>query len=84
MSDLVLLGAGASADAGVPTAVELTKEILARLEGDERQALLSVCHRLGDPHGLDVEKVFSAVELLGERDGLELSPFVERWGAAAL
>jgi hypothetical protein len=29
--------------------------------------------------GLDVERVFAAVELLAERDSLEASPFVAAW-----
>lgn len=32
--------------------------------------------------GLDVERVFAAVELLAERDTLEVSPFVAAWHPA--
>jgi hypothetical protein len=94
MRDLVLLGAGASADAGVPTAFAMTEAILGRFKekegagvGDLALVLEYICESLsphgtlgeGDHPGLDVEKVFSAVELLAERDSLEISPFIEAW-----
>src|SRR5215216_7428160 len=85
MKDVVLLGAGASADAEVPTAFELTERILCELTEDSRRALNSVCERLTENWGgLDVERVFSAVELLAERERLEITPFVDRWSRDAL
>jgi len=96
MGDLVLLGAGASVEAGVPGAFEMTDAIRQRLNGQERErgnlglVLDFVCERLGSHSDLstqDVERIFSAIELLAERETLEISPFValwaqggERWG----
>ncbi|HEX6602584.1 MAG TPA: SIR2 family protein [Solirubrobacterales bacterium] len=84
MSDVVLLGAGASADAEVPLTDQLTEEILKRLRGEDQRALRFVCERLrtageDDSGKLDVEQVFSTVELLAERKSLALSPFVKGW-----
>ncbi|HST68099.1 MAG TPA: SIR2 family protein [Solirubrobacterales bacterium] len=63
----------------------MTDRILDRMSGEDREALRRVCERLGGrPGDLDVEKVFAAVELLGERDQLEVSPFVGRWREEAL
>src|SRR5262249_37314394 len=89
-----LLGAGASAEAGVPTSVPLTKAIVDRLNegrsGPDQavSALNFVCGVLiasegaiGEStfEGLDVERVFAAVELLARRRDLEVSPFVSLW-----
>jgi SIR2-like domain len=91
MRDLVLLGAGASADAGVATAFEMTDAIAGRIERSRdrsardralAEAFRYVCQRLraqGGSPNLDVERAFSAVRLLAERDHLEISPFVKRW-----
>jgi SIR2-like domain len=92
MGDLVLLGAGASVEAGVPAAFELTEAIRQRLDGLEHNGenlgriLDFVCERLSSdlgPSTQDVERVFSAIEMLSERETLEVSPFVERWGRDA-
>jgi SIR2-like domain len=91
--DLVLLGAGASVDAGVPSAFAMTDAIQRRLHGrragavDLGRVLEYVCEGLRlpggavgeEPPGLDVEKVFSAVEMLATRERIELFPFVRRW-----
>lgn len=94
---VVLLGAGASAEAGVPTTFEATEHLVRRI--NERRydlhptaaALHFVCGALlaydgaegQDPFsGLDVERVFAAVELLAERNTLEVSPFVASWHRA--
>jgi len=85
MGDVVLLGAGASAEAGLPTACEMTPQILDRMSGEDRRALDWVCEGLAGEGGtLDVEKVFAAIELLGEREDLEVAPFVECWSSQAL
>lgn len=93
----VLLGAGASAEAGVPTTFEMTERLVRRV--NERPydrhptaaALHFVCGALlahdgaegQNPFsGLDVERVFAAVELLAERNTLEVSPFVSTWHRA--
>ena len=90
----VLLGAGASVDAGIPSSYKMTEEILERLPrgfGNTRWALNFVCAAMlahltargGELHeGLDVEKVFAAVELLAERHAHEAAPFVLSWHPA--
>ncbi len=92
---MILLGAGASVEAGVPATVEMTETLVAEIGrrpfGNLAQALNFVCGALvaydsasgADPYrGLDVERVFSAVKLLGERNTLEVSPFVSAWHPA--
>lgn len=88
----MLLGAGASAEAGVPMPVAMTLRLMSRLREsplvEDRLAdlLTSVCNAItaydvrrpwGD--GLDVERVFAAVNLLGQRRDHELAPFVPCW-----
>jgi hypothetical protein len=85
MGAVVLLGAGASKEAGVPMAHEMTERILGQMDGEDRRALRCVCDRLSsDRSELDVETVFAAVELLGEREQLEVAPFVEKWRGEVL
>jgi hypothetical protein len=90
-----LLGAGASVDAGLPTASQLTGEVLAQLNGESRSvrdgraqllnfvvsALVLHRGRSGSrPDELpDIESVVSAIELLDERASVELAPFVQSW-----
>lgn len=90
----VLLGAGASVDAGLPMSTELTKLLVEKL-GEQLiydrpvlDALHFVCsamigHRgsTGEsPYtGINVEKMFSAVRLLSTRADHEAAPFVANW-----
>src|ERR1700680_2127496 len=91
-----LLGAGASAHAGIPTSREMTNAILGRLQGhrsfynppEVAAAANAICgaiigHKSADgtdPYAaIDVEEMFSAVELLAERSSLEIAPFVQTW-----
>lgn len=86
---IVLLGAGASVEAGIPDAFEMTdrlSEALAREGG--RSAVLGsafdfVCEVLrrgeAENQGLDIERAFTAIELLAERESLEISPFISAW-----
>lgn len=90
-SPLVLLGAGASAEAGVPPSFAMTRSLIEKI--DERfdrisHALNFVCATLIGYDGaagispfenLDVERVFAAVQLLAERHDLEVTPFVSAW-----
>ena len=89
---LVLLGAGASAPAGVPTAVEMTRRMMEACRQDAQHDYLralsaiygglqmglgqSEVPRLGGP---DVEQVLNAASLLGDRFNLEFAPFVATW-----
>jgi hypothetical protein len=95
MGDVVLLGAGASAEAGLPTAFEMTdvisaqlKEALPSYDRSLEVALRYVCEMLGSygegSHRLDIERVFSALELLAEREELEITPFVRGWDNGVL
>lgn len=95
--EMFLLGAGASAEAGVPTTFPMTARLAERL--NRRHHLMNppsaafnfVCGALlaydaatgVSPFlGLDVERVFAAIELLGERHELEVTPFVSAWHPA--
>lgn len=97
-SSVVLLGAGASKEAGVPTTLEMTKALVDRINDgpiarrNQSSALNFVCATISaydaatkgaNPYdSLDVERVFAAVELLAERRELEVTPFVASWLAA--
>jgi hypothetical protein len=94
-NSLVLLGAGASVEAGVPGSFEMTRRLVKLIEGEDPlrfgPALNFVCgsllaydsaQGLSPFDSLDVERVFSAVELLAERRTLEVTPFVAAWDAA--
>jgi hypothetical protein len=85
----VLLGAGASADAGIPTSFQMTDAVIDRIgDGDVVRLLRFIRKRL-TAHGhrwlgvgrsfdqpVDVERLFTAVELLAERDHEPWTPFV--------
>lgn len=89
-----LLGAGASVEAGLPISSELTEQIAKAIDG--RGSPLSralniaigamVAHdtaRGGNPFdGIDVERLFSAVQMLGQREMLEVAPFIASWNEA--
>jgi hypothetical protein len=98
MSEVVLLGAGASVEAGVPHAYGLTEEIYSYFRhgvmgGDfavESSAVVGlVIGGLRFQRGLrnddvsdarvNVEDLFNAVEMLGNRNMLEAAPFVGTW-----
>lgn len=82
----------------MPTTFEMTEKLVARVRastppgGAAASALHFVCASLmahdaattgqSPFSGLDVERVFSAVELLAERDELEVTPFVASWHPA--
>lgn len=92
MHTMYLLGAGASVGADVPMAVDMTRRIERLLEARGwKDALKTYRFVLGgltlqkaidgaSPYdGLNVEEVYSALELLSQRDRLEASPFVASW-----
>lgn len=90
---LVLLGAGASADAGLPMANSLTDCALKAAasyedEGRSARALNYVvaAMQLWDVRfgralsdGIGIERLVSAVELLANRSSLEVAPFIYSW-----
>ena len=94
---LVLLGAGASVDAGIPASAAMTERLGRELADRGRNRYTGVTHAYnyavgaliahhsaagGDPYaGIDVEQLFSAVQMLANRDELEIAPFVE-WAPA--
>ena len=98
MSELVLLGAGASVEAGVPHAYGLTEKIYDYFRhgdrgGDdavESSAVVGLVigglrfqrglrnDDVSDPR-VNVEDLFNAVEMLGNRNMLEAAPFVSTW-----
>lgn len=88
-----LLGAGASREAAMPLATEMTQLMLAAVQNtpEERinahplnyvvSAIMAHRGRAGKSplHYPDIETVVSAVELLAARDDVELTPFVQSW-----
>jgi hypothetical protein len=95
MTELILLGAGASVDAGVPSAYKMSKEMLQKFDNDPSaqsqgidQALQFVMGGLlfrqgiraeNPDNGINIEELFNAVMLLGDRQTSELSPFISSW-----
>jgi hypothetical protein len=84
----VLLGAGASADAGIPTSVRMPDEIAEQLRDhpDSRRLLDFVRFTLaadaasqGPSTPIDIERLFTAVEMLIDRHEQPWSPFVSTW-----
>lgn len=94
---LVLLGAGASAPAGIPTAVKMTSDMLALASGHHDplvgRTMHVICGTLqtyAAARGLsrafmpDIERVLDATHQLRDRDDLELTPFISAWNPAIL
>lgn len=97
-STLVLLGAGASVKAGVPTSVRMTEVIAKAINDDSRNRYSGVSQALNftiaailahrgekgqSPYdGLDIEMLFSAVQMLATRQDLEVAAFVRNWHPA--
>lgn len=91
----VLLGAGASRDAGLPDSWEMTNQIDRHFESSHggrtlhilrfvASQLLAEAGTSGAPvfRGVDVERVLTAIQLLADRRDLEISPFVHSWNPA--
>lgn len=92
-NSIVLLGAGASRPAGVPTTFEMTDRMLAMFGDDALQRhylhttrtivgalqMASGVRREESSSSIDVEQVLSAAKLLSTRFDTELSPFVGGW-----
>jgi hypothetical protein len=94
MKEMLLFGAGASKEAGVPTAYGLTSAIanefrqqphLARHAPVVSFVLGGLLFNQGiqgnDPlsSGVNVEEFFNAIQLLADRGSLEAAPFVGSW-----
>ncbi|MEV6283098.1 SIR2 family protein [Kribbella sp. NPDC051770] len=92
---VVLLGAGSSVEAGLPTSVGLTRkitDIIGTSGVRETAHALNfaigalVAHdtaRGGSVYaGVDVERLFAAIRMLSDRDSLEIAPFVANWNPA--
>lgn len=90
---IVLLGAGASKDVGLPTSSEMVDNLLLHFRSDvnavlppSQQLFEFVVHGLrqqaagrGDPAPVDVETVFDAIESLAGREHLSTAPFISAW-----
>jgi SIR2-like domain len=94
MKEMLLFGAGASQEAGVPTAFGLTNQIAAEFHqrSDLRHQAGVVSFVLGGllfnrgiqgqnplESGVNVEEFFNAIQLLAGRHSLEAAPFVGSW-----
>jgi len=94
MNEMLLLGAGASVEAGVPDAYDMTHELSDFFRrnpaSDKHGHVISfviggLLFQQGvngkDPlkEGVNVEDLFNAVQLLAERNTLEAAPFVGSW-----
>jgi len=92
-NELILLGAGASVAAGVPTARDMTVKLLNNLPPTVVELANFIVRRLlshkvdagevdlGSQATIDVEELVNAVLDLRDRDALELAAFVESWDA---
>jgi len=92
METLILLGAGASADAGIPTAFDMTPEMIKLFQKYSHQEGVKILRfvagglqfRRGilgeDPfEGINVEGLFTAIDMLAKKHKLEIAPFVAQW-----
>ncbi len=90
---IILLGAGASRPAGIPTAFEMTRQMLTRFGDDALQRhylratrtiigalqMASGMRREESISNMDIEHVLNAARLLATRFDTDLSPFVGVW-----
>ena len=95
MKEIILLGAGASKDAGVPATYEMTERLVKLLERNTSENDQKLNHvfkfvvggllmRKGkngeNPFdGINVEDVFNAIDLLANRENLEADSFIGSW-----
>jgi hypothetical protein len=95
MADVaMLLGAGASVDAGMPTSEGMVEKLLDDFRDQSVEVGSKSRHRLlefvvyslktqaasrGDLVGVDVETMFDAIETLASRTGLPIAPFISAW-----
>lgn len=95
MTELFLLGAGASVEAGIPDAYKMTNEMLKKLTEDAMSRYRRIDKVLqfvvggllfqqgikGESpfDGVNIEDLFNSVKLLGDRQKSELGPFISSW-----
>jgi NAD-dependent SIR2 family protein deacetylase len=90
MKEIILLGAGASVEAGVPAAYEMTEKFIEQFEEHTKYChiirfvvgglLMQKGVRGENPFaGVNIEDVFNAIELLANRENLEASAFIGSW-----
>jgi hypothetical protein len=94
----VLLGAGASVEAGMPTSAGMIEKLIvdfrnladAQLGAQGAQGRLRLLEFVvyslrqqaasrGDVDGLDVERMYNAIQALGDRRNLSIAPFISAW-----
>lgn len=93
-TEMLLLGAGASVEAGIPDAKTMSMRIIEKFNSDPRlkdlakvvrfvneRLVVDARIRLGDISidCVDVEALYNAISLLWKRDELEISAFVQSW-----
>lgn len=93
MKEMFLLGAGASVEAGIPAVYDMTKKMLDFFGDDNRlnrqfRILKFVvggllfqqgAKNINPYKGINIEDLFNAVLILGNRNDSEISPFVGSW-----
>lgn len=94
MSEIILLGAGASKDAKLPDSFGMTQAIIEEFHkrSDYRQYISIANYVLGGlffeegrkgknpiKYNINVEDFFNSILLLAERDNLEVTPFINSW-----
>ena len=93
--EVYLLGAGASFDAGIPLASQMTEEMVRRFNDHRTSKFGSIANfvvgglyfqmgvRDENPFqqgsAVDVESFFNAIDLLARRNELEAAPFIGSW-----
>ena len=92
MTELFLLGAGASVEAGIPAAYRMTNEMLKKFERTNYPQTEKVIRfvaggllfqqgirNLNPYDGVNIEDLFNAILLLADRQSIELVPFIGSW-----
>lgn len=93
MTEMVLLGAGASREAGIPTATEMTKKIYSLFEQESKHNLYTriikfvigallfqgTCEGKSPFGEINIEDVFNAIDLLANRNELQAEALVDSW-----
>lgn len=95
MNPFVLLGAGSSKEAGIPTAVEMTRAMMDSSEPHQNYRFLKVLRfvigglKMGQGvqnkdifQEINIEELFAAIEMLAGKEGLAVAPFVAQWHPA--